>query len=110
MMTQVNELSWSDTEKQIAQAAFNKAYQQEISTLIQLVRESAASISELTDLWKLNDFLSARRHDIDGKYHYDYSELIFTFSQLVKDGWLQLEDLEGLDKAKLTKVAALTRM
>ncbi|MGL5082803.1 MAG: hypothetical protein ACRC8A_15055 [Microcoleaceae cyanobacterium] len=107
---QVSEITWSETEQTIAKAAFDKAYERETLTLIQLIRDSAGGISELNDLWRLHDFLSARRHDIDGKYAYDYSELIFTFAQLVKQGWLKLEDLEGLDKDKVTKVAALTRM
>lgn len=110
MMMQAGELMWSETEQQIAKVAFEKAYERETQTLVQMIRDSADQIAELKDLWKLHDFLSARRHDIDGKYDYDYSELIFTFAQLVKQGWLNLEDLEGLDKTKITKVAALTRM
>ncbi|NJK39458.1 MAG: hypothetical protein HC835_02240 [Oscillatoriales cyanobacterium RM2_1_1] len=109
-MMQAGELMWSETEQQIAKVAFEKAYERETQTLVQMIRDSADQIAELKDLWKLHDFLSARRHDIDGKYDYDYSELIFTFAQLVKQGWLNLEDLEGLDKTKITKVAALTRM
>jgi hypothetical protein len=58
----------------------------------------------------LHDFLSARRHEIDGKYDYRYSVLIFVFAGLVKEGWLNIDELEGLQKDKLTKVAALARM
>lgn len=101
---------WSHTEQEIAQTAFNKAYEREIHALIQEVRERASRIVEVEEVWRLHDSLSARRHDIDGKYDYRYSVLLFVFARLVKEGWLHLNDLEGLAKDKLIKVAALSRM
>jgi hypothetical protein len=107
---QVSNAEWSQTEQTIAQTAFNRAYEREINTLIKEVHEKASTIAELNDVWQLHDFLSARRHEIDGKYDYRYSGLVFVFARLVKEGWLHLNELEGLDKDKLTKVAALARM
>lgn len=107
---QVSENTWSSTEKKIAQEMFNRAYDREISALITEVREKARAIAKLDDLWKLHDFLSARRHEIDGKYDYDYTSLLFVFAELVKDGWLQLDELENLDRDKLAKIAALTKI
>jgi hypothetical protein len=107
---QVSDSNWSKTEKQIAQTAFEKAYEREIQALILEVQESAGAIAEISDVWKLHDFLSARRHDIDGKYDYRYSMLIFVFARLIQEGWLHLHELEGLAPDKLTKVKALTRM
>jgi len=107
---QVSNAEWSQTEQTIAQTAFNRAYEREINTLIKEVHEKASAIAELNDVWQLHDFLSARRHEIDGKYDYRYSGLVFVFARLVKEGWLHLNELEGLDKDKLTKVAALARM
>lgn len=109
-MMQVNDGDWSKNEKKIAQAAFDKAYEREIKALIEDVRERASVIAAIDDMWRLHDFLSARRHDIDGKYDYRYSVLIFVFARLVKEGWLHLDELKGLDTDKLTKVAALARM
>ncbi len=101
---------WTKTEQQIAQKAFKKAHQREVNHLIQQVRDNASEIAELEDLWSLHDFLSARRHDIEGKYDYRESMLLFVFAQLIQQGWLYLDDLEGLSKDKLTKISALTRM
>ncbi|MBD2100035.1 hypothetical protein [Leptolyngbya sp. FACHB-261] len=109
-MMQVSEVEWSKTEKEVAQAAFAKAYEREIDAVAKEVRERASAISHSNDMWQLHDFLSARRHEIDGKYDYKYSALIFVFARLVKEGWLHLDELEGLGTDKLTKVAALTRM
>jgi hypothetical protein len=101
---------WSKAEKQVAQAAFDKAHEREIQQLIKEVREQASTIAELEDVWRLNDALNARRHEIDGKYDYRYSVLIFVFAQLLREGWLQLNELEGLEADKLSKISALTRM
>lgn len=107
---QVNEIVWSEVEQQIAKDAFEKAYQRETNALIAQVREYASGITKLNEVWRLHDYLSARRHDIDGKYDYDYSALLFLFARLVKEEWLKLEDLSGLDQSKLAKINALARM
>lgn len=109
-MMQVSEIEWSKTEQQVAKEAFEKAYEREIAALIEEVRAQASAIAKLDDMWRLHDFLSARRHDIDGKYDYSYSVLLFIFAQLVKEGWLHLDELKGLQTDKLSKVAALSRM
>ena len=102
--------NWSHAEKKIARAAFDKAYEREISALLESVRNEASQIADLESLWQLHDFLSARRHDIDGKYDYRYSGLLFVFARLSKEGWLHLDDLDGLAKDKLAKIKALKRM
>ena len=107
---QVSEAEWTDVEKKIARTAFDQAYKREVEALLKQVREEASKLMELGDLWRLHDFLSAKRHEVEGKYDYEYSVLLFVFAGLVKEGWLHLNELEGLDKDKLSKIAALTRM
>jgi hypothetical protein len=109
-MMQVSEAEWSKMEQKVAQEAFERAYEREIKALIEEVREKASAIAALDDMWRLHDFLSARRHEVDGKYDYRYSMLIFIFARLVKEGWLRLDELEGLDRDKLAKITALVRM
>jgi hypothetical protein len=107
---QVTEIMWSQEEQAIARMAFDRAYERETSALIQEVNGFAGSLTELTDLWKLHDFLSARRHALDGKYDYQESFLMFLFAQLIKEGWLSAADLGGLAKDKLAKISSLSRM
>jgi hypothetical protein len=107
---QETDIKWSKIEKEIAHRAFEQAYEREIHALIQDVRDNAGAIAELSDVWRLHDFLSARRHEIDGKYDYRYSRLVFVFAQLVREGWLSLEELEGLQPDKLAKIRALMLM
>lgn len=107
---QVSNTEWSLAEKEIAQAALKNAYDREVQALISTVRARAGDITALEDIWQLHDLLSTKRYEIDGKYDDRESSLVFVFSQLVKEGWLQVSELAGLDEAKLAKVKALTRM
>jgi Photoprotection regulator fluorescence recovery protein len=106
----VNEVYWSDSEQKIARQAFKIAFDREIEALIQEIRYRVGALSNLDELWQLHNFLSARRHEIDGKYDDDPSAMTFVFSTLVKQGWLDLDELTGLERTKLAKISALSRM
>lgn len=101
---------WSQTEEKIAKQAFKIAYQRETSTLITSVREQASSITKLEDLWYLHDLLSTKRYEIDGKYEYNSATAVFDFAQLIKEGWLSLDDLKGINSEILSKISALLMM
>ena len=109
-MLQNSQNQWSQTEEQIAKQALQTAYKRETSALIASIRDRAGSITELNDLWYLHDLLSTKRHEIDGKYSYNFSTIVFDFARLVKEGWLSLEDLQGLKADVLSKISALARM
>ncbi len=104
------DIQWSPEERSIAESALNRAHDREITAIIDCVRERASKISQVEDVWQLHDFLSARRHDIDGKYDDRESFLIFTLSKLIKDKLLNLSELKGLAADKRAKVSVLTRM
>ena len=106
----MSEINWSDSEKKAAKEVFDRAYEREINNLIEEVRQKASQVSEIDQLWQLHDFLSAKRHEIDGKYDYRYSELIFVFAKLLKQGWVNKEELKVLERDKLAKISALSRM
>ncbi|XHX80106.1 MAG: hypothetical protein RBJ76_09325 [Stenomitos frigidus ULC029] len=107
---QVSEAEWTDIEKTIARTAFDQAYKREIEALLKQVQEETSTLTELGELWRLHDFLSAKRHQVEGKYDYEYSALPFVFAGLVKEGWLHVSELEGLSKDKLAKISSLARM
>ena len=106
----MSKIQWSEAETKIIKRAFQTAYQRETSTLIANVRDRASSITKLEDLWHLHDLLSTKRYEIDGKYDYDSSSVIFDFADLIKEGWLSVDDLQGLQPQTLSKISALLRM
>jgi hypothetical protein len=101
---------WSETEKQIAHEALSKAYVRETKALIAEISEKASHITQVNDIWALNDYLNAKRYDIDGKYDYRDSTPVFVLAKLIKEGWLHSHELAGLTPDKTAKVAALARM
>jgi len=107
---QVSKTQWSSQEIAVARAALRAAYERETASLVQSVREKTSEISHIDDLWHLNDFLSARRFDIDGKYDDREEEALFVLAKLMKEGWLTVADLDGLDSEKLAKMKALTHI
>lgn len=104
------EQQWSSTEEEIARQACDRAREREMAALLAYVRETAGAIASMETLWKLHDFLSARRHDLDGKYEDQEDALIFLFARLIKEGWLSLDELAGLEASKLAKISALTKL
>ncbi|VEP13749.1 Fluorescence recovery protein [Hyella patelloides LEGE 07179] len=109
-MLQLNENKSSKTEEKIAKEALKIAYERETSTLIASIRDRASLLTELEELWYVHDLLSTKRHEIDGKYSYNPSTIVFDFARLVKEGWLNLDELKGLKPEMLSKISALARM
>ena len=109
-MSQNNETQRSNKEEKIAKQALQTAYERETSALITTIRERASSIKKLQDLWYLHDLLSTKRHEIDGKYVYNSSTIVFDFARLVKEGWLNLDELKELKPEMVSKISALARM
>jgi polyhydroxyalkanoate synthesis regulator phasin len=101
---------WSEMEEKLAKQALQIAYERETSALIANIRDRASSITELEDLWYLHDLLSTKRYEIDGKYAYNCSTIVFDFAKLVKEGWLHLDELKGFKPEMLSKISALARM
>lgn len=100
--------TWSQTEEAIAREAFRVAYAREVESMMAEAKRQAAAASSPDELWELNDFLSARRHYLDGKYDFHPESLIFVFAQLVKEGWLNMDELSGFTADKLSKIRVLT--
>jgi len=106
----MNDIKWSKGEKKIARTAFDKAYERECADLIKKLRAKAKEIAEPGDIWRLHEFLTDKRDEIDEKYDYRYSKLIFVLARLVKDGWLEFSDLKGLGENKIDPIGSLINL
>jgi hypothetical protein len=95
---------WSKREKDIARRAFKLALEREGQELLSKLKDAANAAKNLEDVWKIHDFLSKRRKDIDQKYDYRYSVMISVFGILVEEGWVGLDELEGLGEDKISKI------
>ena len=109
-MLKLSQKQLSATEEKIAKQALQKAYEREISALMNNIRARASSLEKIEDLWDLHDLLSTKRYEIDGKYAYNFSSIVFDFARLIKEKWLTIEDIQGLPSEMLSKISALARM
>jgi hypothetical protein len=102
--TTVRDLKWSHAEKIIARKAFNQALEREFEMVISEAKQMAAKIEQPSDLWELEGYLTHSRKEIDRRYDYRYSMLIFVFGNLVREGRLSEEELHGLAEDKLAHI------
>jgi len=99
--------TWSRSEKTIARRAYDHAHDRELAALAEEVRRQANGITEPRHIWALHDFLTKKRKEIDRKYDYRYSQLVFIFALLIRDGWLSETELTGLAEEKLERIKSL---
>jgi len=99
--SKLRQLKWSSIERAIARRCFERALRQELDAAIRSTKEIAAKIRQPSELWELEHHLTQIRKDIDRKYEYKYSKLVFVFADLVREGKLNIEDLHGLSEEKL---------
>ena len=104
----MDDFKWSKTEKKISRSAFDKAYERECADIVKNLNAKVKKIKSPKELWRVHDFLTDKREDIDEKYDYRYSKLILVFARLTKDGWLDYKDLQGLAENKIGRIESLT--
>jgi hypothetical protein len=101
---------WTDQEQGLAQAIFAIALARDLDCLISDLRSKAKDLGSAEDIWQMHDFLSIRRHEIEGRFDFRLPGLLFVFADFVKDGLVSLEELEGFSVDKLAKIRAMSRM
>jgi len=98
------ETTWSKREKEIARRAYDAAYERECAAITEKVREMAAKADDRVALWRIHDYLSEKRKETDDKYDYRYSVLPFVLGRLMREGWINPEEIAGLSEDKLEKI------
>ena len=98
---------WSKKEKAVARRAFDIAYEKEGKELVNKIREMANTANNPEDIWHIHDFLTEKRKEINDKYDYRYSILIYVFSRLMREGLIALDDFKGMDDDKIAKIKNL---
>ncbi len=105
----MSDLPWTHTEKRAARLAFDTALARESAALLDTFNRRAAEVRALRELWALEDDLARWRRDMDEKYDFRYSRLVFVLARLLREGWLRDADLDGLDAAKREAIRALSQ-
>lgn len=106
----MHDLKWSDREKKIARRVFKAALQQELAETMTTFKEMAARAENPEDLWVVERWLARQRRGIDAKYDYRYSQLVSIFGNLLREGRITGQQIEGLAEDKrsyIERIAAL---
>ncbi|SRR6266567_2845209 len=106
----MRDLKWSPEEKAIARRAFDFALKHELESVIIEAKERVGKIRQPSDLWELERYLTERRVQIDRQYEYKYSVLIMVFGNLIQQGRLTEQELEGLNQDKLDSIRGYVEM
>jgi hypothetical protein len=93
---------WSKSQKKHARELFDLALEREYEALIEEI--NIKKVTSRDEVWELRDRLNQKAKEMDRKYDYRYSQLIFVFTQLVYGGYLSLEELEPIGKEKQKQI------
>jgi hypothetical protein len=100
----VEESRWSNSEKRIARAVFDRAVSTELAELIKDFKQRAAAVNSPEQMWEIGERLGHIRQEFDLKYDYRYSQLIFVFGRLLREKRIRDEELQGLSVDKLEHI------
>ena len=106
----MHDLKWSESERKQARVAFNACLQAELAEMVNTFKSRAAAATSADEVWAIEEFLTQKRREIDGKYDYRYSQLIIVFGRLVREGRLRGEELQGFSADKqsfILRIASL---
>jgi len=79
---------WSPAEKKVARAAFEAAWARECGAIRGQVEAMLQRSSDPAEIWRVHDYLSRKRREVDGKYDYRYSVLTSVLGRLLAEGWV----------------------
>jgi hypothetical protein len=94
------DLKWSPSEKKIAREAFDAALEAALAGVLVEFKRKAEGVTTPSALWEIENYLRERRREIDEKFDYRYSQLLFVFVRLIRDGHLDENRLAGLSDEK----------
>ena len=96
------ENKWTKSQKVQARRLFDLALSREYDMLISTI--NSMEIKTPDDVWELYEMLRKKRKEINSKYDYRYSQLILVFAQLVRGGYLSIEELEVIGEEKQKRI------
>jgi hypothetical protein len=73
----------------------------ELEATIQEAKQMAEQIKVPDELWALERHLTQRRKEIDTRYEFKYSVVLLVLGDLLREGQINVEELQGLTEDKL---------
>ena len=106
----MDNLKWSESEKRLSRRVYEAALEAELAEVMAEFKSRATAVRTPEEMWALEGYLAQRRRELDGKYDYRYSQLLFVFGRLVREGRVKLEQLEGFSEDKLSCIERIVSL
>lgn len=106
----MDNVKWSEAEKKLSRRIFEAALEAELNEILAEFRLKAAAAATAEAMWALEEYLAHKRREVEGKYDYRYSQLLFVFGRLVREGRVQEEQLSGLSPEKLSYIQRMQQL
>lgn len=101
-------IDWTSEEELVARQAFELGKQRSVESLIQTLRDQSQKLDTPESIWSLHDFLSTERYQYEGRMEFDFSNILFSLADMIKQKLIQYDDLNGLNQLKLSKIKAMS--
>lgn len=99
---------WTSEEEAVARHAFALGKQRSVVILIKTLKDQSAKLDTPESIWSLHDFLSTERYQYEGRMEFDFSNILFTLADMIKQDLIKYDDLHGLNQLKLSKIKAMS--
>ena len=99
---------WTSEEEAVARQAFELGKQRSITTLIENLRDLSTRLDTPESIWQFHDYLSSERYQYEGRMEFDFSNILFTLADMIKQKLIQYDDLNGLNQVKVSKIKAMS--
>ena len=99
---------WTSEEEAVARHAFALGKQRSVVILIETLKDQSAKLDTPESIWSLHDFLSTERYQYEGRMEFDFSNILFSLADMIKQKLIQYDDLNGLNEVKLSKIKAMS--
>ena len=97
----MHDLDWSASEKKIARRAYDAALEKALAKIMAEFKARANAAATPSDMWAVEKYLHEQRWELDDFFRYRYSQLLFIFARLIREGHLDEASLAGLSQEKL---------
>jgi hypothetical protein len=95
---------WSPVEKKAARGAFDAALALECGVIRLDVEAMLKRSSDSAEIWRVHDYLSEKRREIDQKYDFRYSVLTKVLGRLLAEGWVREAEIAKLKPEKIEQI------
>ena len=101
---------WSKSENVIPMRASDMAYIRECKSIEEELQRRVSDLQTPEGLWAILDYLTEKQKEMDKKYDYRYSILLFVFARLLHEGWITRDDLMGLSEDKIEAITSISML